>query len=86
MPALSQAAGSPIAASAPAYKCEKNHYKTLLRQAFVDTGIAPPLGGLEYGPDVARKMDLYTAAKQDHGLNDYVEKARAWLKRAKESD
>jgi hypothetical protein len=28
-------------------------------------------------------MDLYSAAKQDHGLNDYVEKARAWLKRAK---
>jgi hypothetical protein len=83
VPALSQAVGSPIAASAPAYKCEKDHYKTLLRQAFADTGIAPPLGGLEYGPDVAQHMDLYAAAKQDHGLNDYVEKTRAWLKRAK---
>lgn len=83
--ALSNAAGSPIAASAPAYKCEKNHYKTILRKALVDTGIAPPLGGLEYGPVVAQHMDLYAAAKQDHGLNDYVEKARAWLRRVKAS-
>ena len=37
--ALSIAAGTPIATSAPAYKCEKNHYKTLLRQAFTRTGI-----------------------------------------------
>ena len=81
--ALSQAAGSSIAAAVPAYKCEKNHYKTLLRKAFVDTGIAPPLGGLEYGPELAQHMDLYAASKQDHGLNDYLEKARAWLKRVK---
>lgn len=83
--ALSNAAGSPIATSAPVYKCEKNHYKTILRQAFVNTGIAPPLGGLEYGPVVAQHMDLYAAAKQDHGLNDYVEKARAWLRLVKAS-
>lgn len=83
VPALSKAAGSPIVTSAPAYKCEKNHYKTLLRKAFVNTGVAPPLGGLEYGPEVAQQMDLYAAAKQDHGLNDFVEKTRAWLKRTK---
>jgi hypothetical protein len=81
--ALSRAASVPIAAGVPAYKCEKNHYKALLRQAFADTGIVPPLGGVEYGPDMAQNMDLYAAAKQDHGLNDYLEKARAWLKRAK---
>ena len=82
--ALSNAAGAPIAASVPAYKCEKNHYKNLLRQAFAGSGIAPPLGGLEYGPLVAKGMDLFAAAKQDHGLADYVEKARAWLKRSKD--
>jgi len=81
--ALANAAGAPIAASVPAYKCEKNHYKTLLRKAFSGSGIAPPLGGLEYGPLVAKQMDLFAAAKQDHGLADYVEKARAWLKRSK---
>ncbi|MCL5096820.1 MAG: hypothetical protein M1608_04700 [Candidatus Omnitrophica bacterium] len=83
MAALSHAAGAPIAASVPAYKCEKNHYKTLLRNAFAGSDIAPPLGGLEYGPLVANQMDLFAAAKQDHGLADYVEKARAWLKRSK---
>ncbi len=84
-PALSQAAGVPIAVSVPAYKCEKNRYKTFLRQAFLNTGITPPLGGLEYGPVVAQHMDLYAAGKEDHGLNDFVEKARAWLKRVKVS-
>ena len=83
--ALGHAAGTPIAASVPAYKCEKNHYKTLLRQAFTDSGVAPPLGGLEYGPLVARQMDLFAAAKQDHGLAHYVEQSRAWLKRGKSS-
>ena len=83
--ALSIAAGTPIATSAPAYKCEKNHYKTLLRQAFTRTGIAPPLGGLEYGPVVAQHMDLFATAKQDHGLADFLEKSRAWLKRVKNS-
>jgi len=83
MAALSNAAGAPIASSVPAYKCEKNHYKTLLRQAFTDSGIAPPLGGLEYGPLVAKGMDLFAAAKQDLGLADYVERTRAWLKRCK---
>jgi hypothetical protein len=81
--ALGKAAAISIAASLPAYKCEKNHYKTLLRSAFDASGIVPPLGGLEYGPLVARHMDLFSAAKQDHGLADYVEKARAWLKQAK---
>jgi hypothetical protein len=83
IPALSQAAGTPIPAAAPSYKCEKNYYKTLLRQAFLKTGIFPPLGGLEYGPDVAQHMDLCSAGKRDHGLNDFVVKTRAWLKRAK---
>ena len=81
--ALSRAAGVSISTSAPEYKCEKNRYKTLLRQAFMNTGIVPPLGGIEYGPVVARHMDLYSAGKQDHGLNDYIEKARAWLRRVK---
>ena len=83
--ALGKAAGTPIATTVPAYKCEKNHYKTLLRQAFIGSNIAPPLGGLEYGPLVAEHMDLFAAAKQYHGWADYVEKSRAWLKQHKSS-
>ncbi|MGH7595087.1 MAG: hypothetical protein ACREOI_01995 [bacterium] len=72
---------SRIVVTPPEYKCEKNHYKTLLRRAFLDNNISPPLGGIEYGPAIAQNMDLYAAAKQDHGLADFIEKSRSWLKR-----
>jgi hypothetical protein len=54
-----------------------------LRQAFRGTEVTPPLGGIEYGPLVAKSMNLYSAAKQDHGFADFIEKTRAWLKRQK---
>jgi hypothetical protein len=79
--AFTLAVGSRMAVASPDYKCEKNHYKTLLRQAFLDNNISPPLGGIEYGPAIAENMDLYAAAKQDHGLADFIEKSRSWLKR-----
>jgi hypothetical protein len=81
--ALSQAAGVTISTVLPPYKCEKNYYKTLLRKAFIGTEIIPPLGGVEYGPLIAKTMDLYSASKKDHGLADFVEKTRAWLKQSK---
>ena len=64
-------------------KLPPNLHKTLLWKAFVDNEISPPLGGIEYGPAIAEKMDLYAAAKQDHGLADFIDKSRAWLKRFK---
>jgi len=79
--AFTFAVGSQMVVAPPDYKCEKNHYKTLLRKAFVDNDISPPLGGIEYGPAIAEKMDLYAAAKQDHGLADFVEQSKSWLKR-----
>jgi hypothetical protein len=81
--ALSRAVGVQLVVNPPAYKCEKNHYKTLLRQAFLRSGVVPPLGGIEYGPLIAQYTNLYSASKQDHGLADYIESARAWLKRIK---
>jgi hypothetical protein len=83
MNALSQASGVSLTVSPPAYKCDKNRYKTLLRHAFRGTDVTPPLGGIEYGPIVAKSMDLYKAAKDDHGLGDFIEKTRSWLKRQK---
>ncbi len=83
--ALSDAAGVSLSIPTPAYKCDKNRYKTLLRQAFRGTEVTPPFGGIEFGPIVAKTMDLYQAAKQDHGLADYVEKARAWINRQKQA-
>jgi hypothetical protein len=42
----------------PSAKCEKNKYKKLLLSEIRDSGIDPPLGGLEYAKDIVEAMDL----------------------------
>ncbi|SRR6266404_23471 len=81
IPALETAADVHIALPPVPQKCEKNFYKHLLRHAFDGTEVTPPLGGIEYGERIALEMNLYDAGKQDHGLGDFVEKSRAWLRR-----
>jgi hypothetical protein len=81
IPTLENAAGVHITLPPVPEKCEKNFYKHLLRQAFDGTEVTPPLGGIEYGERIAVEMNLYNAGKQDHGLGDFVEKSRAWLRR-----
>ncbi|HYR74920.1 MAG TPA: hypothetical protein VEM96_03690 [Pyrinomonadaceae bacterium] len=78
--ALANAAGVHIALPPVPEKCEKDLYKNILRHAFDNTEVTPPLGGIEYGERVAEGMNLYSAAKQDHGLADFLDRARAWLK------
>lgn len=81
IPALESAADVHINLPPVPKKCEKNFYKRLLRQAFDGTEVNPPLGGIEYGERIALRMDFFDAGKQDHGLGDFVEKSRAWLRR-----
>lgn len=78
--ALAIAAGVPIQAVSPAVKCDKNRYKNLLKKAFADQGLFPPLGGVEYGSLVAQTMDLYVAGRADHSFRDFVDQVRAWLR------
>lgn len=78
--ALSGAAGVPVQAIPPNAKCDKGHYKKLLRDAFAQHNLIPPLGGAEYGPRVAATMDLYAAGVSDHALRDFVDQVRSWLK------
>ncbi|GAB4444376.1 MAG: hypothetical protein Kow00120_14060 [Anaerolineae bacterium] len=59
----------------PAYKCERARYKALLKQAFPDV----PLGGLEYGGDIAAQMDLYRAGNADPALRHFVDEVKAAL-------
>jgi hypothetical protein len=80
LPALSRVAKTKLAGAPPAYKCDKNRYKTVLREVFRGSDVTPLLGGVEYGPELARTMDLYTAAKLDHGLADFIDLCKAWLK------
>lgn len=78
--ALSGASGVPVQAIPPNAKCDKGHYKKLLRDAFAKHNLVPPLGGAEYGPCVAATMDLYAAGVSDHALRDFVDQIRSWLK------
>ncbi len=80
MKALSKASQLALQGELPAYKCDKGRYKGLLRDVFQRSGVAPPLGGVEYGPDVAVEMDLYHACKLNSGLDSFVREVRAWLK------
>lgn len=79
--ALSASASLSKIPALPEHKCEKGYYKQLLRSAFHKSPVVPPLGGTEYGPLVAEKMDLYAAGKADHGLAEFVSEIRNWLKR-----
>ena len=78
--ALSRAIGTGVQAITPVAKCEKNHYKKLLREVFDSTDVKPPLGGWEYGPILAKNIDLYHASQKDHALGDFVEQIRVWLR------
>jgi hypothetical protein len=74
-----QALGADVIPDVPPNKCERGHYKQALRQAVRQAGIDAPLGGLEYGPDIARLLDLYAAGKADTGFKHFVDELRAAL-------
>jgi hypothetical protein len=78
--ALSRAIGTGVQAITPLAKCEKNHYKKLLQEVFENTDVQPPLGGWEYGPVLAKNIDLYHASQKDHALGDFLEQIRVWLR------
>lgn len=63
----------------PPYKCEHGRYKQALRDAIRQTGIIAPLGGLEYGPDIAEALDLYTVGKVDAGFKHFLDELKAGL-------
>lgn len=78
--ALADAAGVPVQAASPAAKCDKDHYKKLLKDAFAQHDLYPPLGGAEYGPSIATTMNLYAAGVADHALRDFIDQVSSWLR------
>lgn len=56
--ALSTAVGAALSAQLPGEKCERGFYKDILREAIRSGGVDPPLGGIEFGEDIAMEMDL----------------------------
>jgi hypothetical protein len=57
----------------PSYKCERGRYKQALREAVQRAGVTAPLGGLEYGPDLATTIDLYAVGKANAGFKHFVD-------------
>lgn len=86
MNALRRASGVQLAGGVQRYKCDKERYKRLLRDAFQGSGVVPPMGGLEYGARVVEYIDLYEACKLDTGLNTFVSEFRNWLRQMQRPD
>jgi hypothetical protein len=78
--ALSEAVGEKLVPNVPPYKCGKNEYKNRLKDAFKGSSVAPLSGGIEYGSEIAAKMNLYNVSKLDPGFEDFVRQAVFWLK------
>lgn len=64
----------------PTAKCDKRHYKKLLKETFARHDLSPPLGGAEYGPRVAAAINLYAAGVADHAFRDFTDQVRSWLR------
>lgn len=76
--ALSEAVGDSIGNYSPKHKCDKGHYKKLLKEAIQSTGVEPLQGGAEYGQDVGDQIDLYRASKSDVGFKYFVDEVKSW--------
>ena len=78
--ALSLAVGESVTDHAPRKKCEKNHYKTLLKDAIQSSGVIPLQGGAEYGSEIANEINLYKASKAEQGFAFFEEQVKSWAK------
>ncbi len=62
--------------SDPKIRCKKLEYKDALRAAAQLSGVRSPLGGVEYGREIAAGMDLYRAGRRVPSLKQFTDAAR----------
>lgn len=62
--------------SAPTKKCERHLYKRLLIEAVRQTGINPPLGGIEYAEELVNAMDLEHLERTEDSLGKLLKSLR----------
>lgn len=67
-------------------KCERGYYKKLLGDAIRAAGYPATLGGLEFLPEIVRKMDLFRAGKNDPSLKAFVGDLRRRLRETSRLD
>jgi hypothetical protein len=63
----------------PKKKCDRDKYKIALEDAVRDAGHVPTLGGVEFGPDIARVLSFYHAGKSDTAFSNFVDELREKL-------
>ena len=61
-------------------KCERGHYKHLLRSAVKEGGHIPTLGGVEFASELVTEMDFYRAGKNDASFKDFLDNLRNGLR------
>lgn len=61
-------------------KCERGHYKQVIIRALRQACIIAPLGGTEYGPEVANALDLYAVGRADSGFRHFVDQLQGALR------
>lgn len=70
--ACQQAIGALEQPKCPPLKSEKDRYKRALIDAIRGAGVTPLQGGAEYGAEIAAKMNLYDAGKNDDSLGRFI--------------
>lgn len=80
--ALPRVLGGSFTAVVPAQKCERHRYKQVLREACRQGGVEPVAGGVEYGEEVARQMDLAVAAANNPAFARFLDDSRLALRQA----
>lgn len=65
----------------PVDKCDRHYYKKLLRDAVRDAGKITTNDGIEFGPDIARDVDLYKLDRLDPSFSDFHDQLKSQLKR-----
>jgi hypothetical protein len=79
--ALSYAVGCPVGNYSPKQKCDKGHYKNLLREAIQSVGVEPLQGGAEYGSEVGTNIDIFKASREDSGFKFFIQQVKDWASR-----
>lgn len=69
-----------LGCQAPDQKCDRDRYKLLLSEAVRSADIVPLLGGIEYGEDILKVMDLNRACRVDTSFAHAVRNLRAALR------
>lgn len=61
----------------PRYKCERARYKRALADALLVAGVDAPLGGAEYGEEIAQHMEFLRAERNDRSLRSFINNLRS---------